>query len=495
MDFVVHQRGLSDTRFSLADGANSVGRADENLVVLGATKISGEHLVLTRRGDALTLEDLGSTNGTFLNGRRTGGVVEVFSGDRIYLGDYVAWVEGALRTRPESGEVTRQEGEDDLLMVSSPLPAVAGAPHAFIQHGEEYRLQFTHLVREGLRLQRAQGQVPEEETLRACALPVGPREGGGDAYDVQQCVTSAWNVIDFVTSFSTDAMHEGWADASFREGASPLVLGADGSRVGWGERRGIGRVPLTREAVDALVRRVASSLGLLESYEATGVLETFDGAGGYVWGSCDLAGHQGAALDLRRLRHGVTAGISRDSWSAIVNELVGPTREALVAGARVLWCLRGPAPVSAAIQEIMAGMSDSLRVVCVSESGAIGRGNAAVTSLGRARISGGDPSLGERVRARFAAGCDVFVAHLWRPGSAETEAIKEALSGACGGTLVTVWADSIAEGERLLAEAAGFDAAGKKFNASFFVRVNMDKTVTLESVWDPAYLANRGGQA
>lgn len=492
MELVVHQRGASAIRSPLGEGETSVGRASENEVVLAAAKVSGEHLVLTRRGAALTVEDLDSTNGTFLNGRRIDGEAEVFEGDRIYLGDYVAWVEGGVRARSEGARLAFEDRGDELLMVSSPPPAVAGAPDAFAKFDDRFVLQFSRLVREGLRLGAARGKIVSEEELRASVLPAKVGAQGGETSELDRCVSAALDAIRFVSSFKLDALPEQWASVSMREGAFPLVLGADGARVSWREARAVANVPLTRELVDVLIRRFASSVGLLDEYDGAGVVEAFDAGGGYGRGSCDLTGHHGATFDLRRSRRGGGLGVSSDSWSAIVNDLVVPTRQALASGGRVLWCLRGPVPGWEAIQDLLGGVSESSQVVCVSDSGALGRGNSAVTSFARARISGGDDGLSERVRAQFAAGCELFVSHLWRPGTVEAEAIKEALLGGCGAVLVTVWANSVEEGARLLAGSVGADLVPSKFDFASHIRVHMNKAVEIDSVRDPAFVDERG---
>src|SRR5947209_7878254 len=50
----------------------SVGRAADNMLCLGesARRVSSHHAEIIQRGDAYVLRDLGSTNGTMINGRR-----------------------------------------------------------------------------------------------------------------------------------------------------------------------------------------------------------------------------------------------------------------------------------------------------------------------------------------------------------------------------------------------------------------------------------------
>lgn len=59
-------------RFSLADGEHTVGRSSENAVCLPVTMVSKKHALLRVEGARLWVRDLGSTNGTEVNGRPIG---------------------------------------------------------------------------------------------------------------------------------------------------------------------------------------------------------------------------------------------------------------------------------------------------------------------------------------------------------------------------------------------------------------------------------------
>ena len=75
------------TRFDLKDGATSVGRSSTSDVVLKSDDYaSGRHAQLTRHGGLLYVEDLGSTNGTYVNGRKTVGATPVRNGDNVRIG-------------------------------------------------------------------------------------------------------------------------------------------------------------------------------------------------------------------------------------------------------------------------------------------------------------------------------------------------------------------------------------------------------------------------
>ena len=76
-----------ETRFEIGDGDTSVGRSTGSTIVLKSDDYaSGRHAQLTRHGGLLYVEDLGSTNGTFVNGRKTVGATPIRHGDTVRVG-------------------------------------------------------------------------------------------------------------------------------------------------------------------------------------------------------------------------------------------------------------------------------------------------------------------------------------------------------------------------------------------------------------------------
>jgi pSer/pThr/pTyr-binding forkhead associated (FHA) protein len=76
-----------ETRFAIRDGATSIGRSSASDIVLkNDDYASGSHAQLTRHGGLLYVEDLGSTNGTFVNGRKTVGATPLRHGDSVRVG-------------------------------------------------------------------------------------------------------------------------------------------------------------------------------------------------------------------------------------------------------------------------------------------------------------------------------------------------------------------------------------------------------------------------
>jgi hypothetical protein len=78
--------------FELTSDSVSIGREAANDIVIQDTEISRNHARIIRRGGGFMLEDLGSTNGTFINGQHVSSPRAVVPGDEIGLGENVVVV-------------------------------------------------------------------------------------------------------------------------------------------------------------------------------------------------------------------------------------------------------------------------------------------------------------------------------------------------------------------------------------------------------------------
>ncbi len=67
----------------------TIGRSDENDIVIPEEGVSLNHCRIVREGDALLLEDLNSTNGTFANGGRVKGRFQLSQGDIMTVGSWM----------------------------------------------------------------------------------------------------------------------------------------------------------------------------------------------------------------------------------------------------------------------------------------------------------------------------------------------------------------------------------------------------------------------
>src|SRR3954464_8426062 len=77
-----------------ADGDVVLGRSSEADLQLVDGKVSRLHCRFSLRGEALTVEDLGSHNGTYVGGERLDGPRLLRAGDEIAVGDSLFVVDG-----------------------------------------------------------------------------------------------------------------------------------------------------------------------------------------------------------------------------------------------------------------------------------------------------------------------------------------------------------------------------------------------------------------
>ena len=89
--------------FTLLDGENIVGRDTEAAIRLNAPGISRRHARIHVSGTHVTIEDLGSKNGTYVQGVRVGGVQELRDGDEIRVSRELLVV---FKTPPGASTVT-----------------------------------------------------------------------------------------------------------------------------------------------------------------------------------------------------------------------------------------------------------------------------------------------------------------------------------------------------------------------------------------------------
>lgn len=63
-----------------------IGRGDKCHIVISDVYASQIHARIFRKGDSIFIEDMGSTNGTFLNRKKVSGSIPANRGDRVRIG-------------------------------------------------------------------------------------------------------------------------------------------------------------------------------------------------------------------------------------------------------------------------------------------------------------------------------------------------------------------------------------------------------------------------
>ncbi len=96
------QSGLPANRVFRFNGAASVGRAPDNQIVLPDPRVSARHAIIRLEGGRWWIEDLGSRNGTRLNGVQISGRAPLRNGDIVAFGPVIARFEAALEAGAEA---------------------------------------------------------------------------------------------------------------------------------------------------------------------------------------------------------------------------------------------------------------------------------------------------------------------------------------------------------------------------------------------------------
>ncbi len=90
----IHAGPLAGKGFPFVGNSISIGRAPENDISLDDSQVSRHHAILRRQGNEIILEDLGSTNGVFVNGERIYNPHTLQPTETISIGESVFGVTG-----------------------------------------------------------------------------------------------------------------------------------------------------------------------------------------------------------------------------------------------------------------------------------------------------------------------------------------------------------------------------------------------------------------
>ncbi len=84
--YLIIRTSSGERKFLLTEGKNTVGRSPDCTIVINEKGVSREHFAVYVKSELVTIEDLGSKNGTFVNGKRINRA-ELKNGDEIIAGE------------------------------------------------------------------------------------------------------------------------------------------------------------------------------------------------------------------------------------------------------------------------------------------------------------------------------------------------------------------------------------------------------------------------
>jgi pilus assembly protein CpaF len=124
VEFIVTQRGEEPFKTVLNQGRYVLGAADICDVVIPGTGVSKKHALVAIENGGITVEDLDSTNGTFVDGVRIKRPCQLRYGQKIGIGTCTITVRPAQAPKPKPPPVEETESDEaDDFTEDEPLPA------------------------------------------------------------------------------------------------------------------------------------------------------------------------------------------------------------------------------------------------------------------------------------------------------------------------------------------------------------------------------------
>lgn len=473
---VVHEKGGRTQRFNFDTDQFAVGREDDNDLVLDRVNISKYHLRFRRHQGRVEVVDLGSTNGTYVNGRKVEQPRAVRRSDRIYVGDYILMLEGdeasispvkrseIVMAGPDAHPQTRSvavppperdDGEplpveevstplsrliadDSDLLTSARRVAPAGVESTYLDRIANRVLQTVLVNVAGLDPLRYP-EVSDEDRQAAIALVDGLLRDmvrGGELEEGVDIDTLRDEIVRELVELGplTGLMK----DERIREiqVAGAAAIRAVRERVGGGAE-----IELTSRrfsgdrAVVLAVHRMARKWGFL--VEGSQVLEGKVDDGFSMYALLPPTQVRSPVLNLRRHR------TDANNLTSLVQEgVLSPDMAELIAASirgcrRILVSASGGTNLDRFMGALVGEIPDELRVACISDSGRLGAGRRGWLQVRRIADPSDTIGLSDALGVLLRGGLDMLVSQRCRHEDAA--AVMDAFAGATRGAIVSLW--------------------------------------------------------
>ncbi len=490
---VVHEKGGQTQRFSFKGESFSIGREDDNDLVLDRVNVSKHHLRFQRISGHVEVIDLESTNGTYLNGRKVQSPRTVRRTDRVYVGDYILMLEGdeallantpgqpaddkkgGRRTMPPGKpEFTELKADDTGLVTSAQRVATAGLESSYLD-GLAAQIHNT-LLKAIPRLDPlTSNDVNDEERKEALELIDGILADFRDSQQIEATV----DIGPFRERVVREALEWGplgdlMRDDTVREiqvvGVNAVHVIRDSGAPERLELRFTGEAALLR-----VIQRMTRKRGLWT--EGTNVIEGIVDHGFFLYALIPPHPARQLVLSLRRMRtdaNNLTALVQEGVLSADMRELLVL---ALKSCRRVLVCASGGVNLDRFMRALIGEIPDSLRVACISDSGRLGMRKGWVQV--RRLVEQGDKlELQHVLGVLLRGGLDLVISQ--QCGHADAAAVIDALAGASRGVVVSTWGINTAHALSRLA-ALGTVSGGAVQGLTLSLAHAIDVVVRLNS--------------
>jgi pilus assembly protein CpaF len=474
---VVHEKGGRTQRFDFDTDQFAVGREDDNDLVLDRVNISKYHLRFRRHQGRVEVVDLGSTNGTYVNGRKVEQPRAVRRSDRIYVGDYILMLEGdepsispvkrsdvvvagpeghpqtravavpppdrddgeALPVEDVATPLSRLIADDSDLLTSARRVAPAGVESTYLDRIANRVLQTVLVNVAGLDPLRVP-EVSDEDRQTAISLVDGLLRDMARAGELEEGVAIDSLRDEIVRELvEIGPLTELMKDERIREiqvaGAAAIRavrerVGGSGAEIELTSRRFSGD-----RAVVLAVHRMARKWGFL--VEGSQVLEGKVDDGFSMYALLPPTQVRSPVLNLRRHR------TDANNLTSLVQEgVLSPDMADLVAAAirgcrRILVSASGGTNLDRFMGAMVGELPDELRVACISDSGRLGAGRRGWLQVRRIADPSDTLGLSDALGVLLRGGLDMLVSQRCRHEDAA--AVMDAFAGATRGAIVSLW--------------------------------------------------------
>ena len=125
---IVLARNSSVRQINIAGPSTTLGRAADNRVCIESDKVSRRHALIQWSGDRYVLSDLGSRNGSYVNGEKVSGSLPLGNGDSIVLGDCQLRFLYSTQMLPQAEALRLVTRAGELVKLDHPSPREASRP-------------------------------------------------------------------------------------------------------------------------------------------------------------------------------------------------------------------------------------------------------------------------------------------------------------------------------------------------------------------------------
>jgi pilus assembly protein CpaF len=476
---VVHEKGGRTQRFNFEGDHFSVGREEDNDLVLDRVNVSKHHLRFRHHAGTVEVVDLGSTNGTYVNGRKVAEPRGVRRSDRIYVGDYILMLEGdeASIAPLERAEllVTGTDGKPAVRAIAvPPAPVIDGPlpPHIskLVSEGGDDSGLFTSARRmpapgvQSSYLDRIANRVIQTVLLNQTGLdPAMHAETSDGAKDgavtlVDGLLAQMQQAGEVEAGVDIDALRstivrelieygplgELMKDPQVQEievvGNAPCRVVRDGgttAQIEVADRRFTGDRALT-----LTIHRLARKWGFLT--EGAQVLEGKVDDGFTMYALLPPSQVRHAVLHLRRNRtdaNNLNALVDEGVLSSDMCELL----QAAIRGCRrILIVASGATNLDRFMGAVTGEIPEELRVVCISDTGMLGAARSGWVQVRRIGDVADTIALSDALGVVLRGGVDMLVSQRCRHEDAAT--VMDAFAGATRGAIASLWGIDSAHG-------------------------------------------------